>query len=72
MKESVLYTGLEIATQKKVESQGGWPNEDLMEKHFPGLDNRLRDLREWLLTRVGDNHKAVWKGVIHGINGGIK
>ena len=46
-----------------------------MEEHFPGLDDRLRDLREWLLTRVGHpyhDHEAIHEGIKAGIYGGIK
>ena len=55
-------------------TRGGWPNEDLMEEHFPGLDDRLRDLREWLLTRVGhpyNDHEAIHEGIKYGIKKGI-
>ena len=64
----------ERAQKVNKKPQGGWPKEDLMEEHFPGLDDRLRDLREWMLTRVGfpeNDHKEVYKGVKDGIKHGI-
>ena len=48
---------------------------ETMEKRFPGLDNLLGDLREWLPTRVGfpfNDHKTIHAGIIKGIFEGIK
>ena len=46
-----------------------------METKFPGFDDKLRDLRDFMLSRMYwplKDHKKVWQGVTWGIKKGIK
>ena len=61
---------------KKVKPQEGWPDEDKMEEHFPGFDDFLRDLRQWMLEEITDStivkDNVVADAVSRGIFAGLR